>query len=219
MRPVLYQHWRSSSSWRVRWALLHKRIEFESVWIDLAHDEQLSAEHRLRNPMGYVPALAIDGPPGGRCLSESVAILEYLEETAPEPPLYPRAPWRRARARQVVELVNSGVQPLQNLSVLRRVSADGAAQKAWGHYFNERGLQALEALLQLIADEGDGGAFAVGDALTAADLYVVPQVASARRFGVDVARFVRCLAVEKAALATPAGARALPENQPQPARG
>src|SRR5437773_93893 len=117
-RAVLYHFWLSSSSWRVRWALAFKGVPFRSVMIDLRAGEQHRPEHRARNPLGYVPTLEIDG----RTLGESVAILEYLEERFPDPPLYPRDPWLRARVRQVVELVNSGVQPLQNLLVLQRVS-------------------------------------------------------------------------------------------------
>src|SRR5262249_36235193 len=108
MRPTLYHYWRSSASWRVRWALAIKGVAFESVPIDLRTGEQCTAEHRARNPIGHVPALVIDG----RALAESVAILEYLEETIPQPALYPRDPWARARTRQLVELINSGVQPM-----------------------------------------------------------------------------------------------------------
>jgi maleylacetoacetate isomerase len=211
MATTLYQFWRSSASWRVRWALLIKGIPFTSVPVDLGTGEQLGEEHRARNPMGHVPALFIDG----RTLAESVAILEYLEETRPSSPLYPKDHGARARVRQVVELVNSGIQPLQNPAVTKRHSADAAEQKAFGRYFNERGLGACEALLGTIAGEipGEGG-FAVGGALTAADLCLVPQLSAARRFGVDVAAYPRLLAVEAAALATEHARGALPENQP-----
>jgi maleylacetoacetate isomerase len=215
MRPTLFHYWRSSSSWRVRWALAIKGVAFESVVVDLLAGEQKSDAHRARNPVGHIPTLHVDG----RYLSESVAILEYLEETIPDPPLYPRDAWGRARVRQLVELVNAGVQPLQNLIVLRRHAEDAAGQKAWAAFFNERGLAAYEATLaQLDAERGGGaaagGRFSFGDALTAADLCLVPQVYSARRFGVDVARFPRVLAAEQAALATEHARGALPENQP-----
>ncbi len=210
MKPTLYQYWISSSSWRVRWALAVKGIAFDTVVIDLRAGAQHDEAHRARNPMGYVPTLEIDG----HALGESVAILEYLEETVPSPPLYPKAPLARARVRQVVELVNSGVQPMQNLAVQQRHSAAPDEQRAFAHHFNERGMIALERLLAQIADEGLGGRFCVGDELSAADLFLVPQVASARRFGVDLARTPRVLAVEAAALATPHAAAARPENQP-----
>ncbi len=211
MDTILYQFWRSSASWRVRWALAIKGIAFTSVPVNILDGEQVSPEHRARNPVGHVPALWIDG----HTLAESVAILEYLEETRPATPLYPKDRWARARVRQVVELVNSGIQPLQNLVVYQRHSSDPAEQGAWLRFFNERGLAACEALLGTIASEIPGeGHFAVGGALTAADIFLVPQILTARRFGVDLAPFPRLLAVEAAALATPHAAGALPENQP-----
>src|SRR4051794_15794286 len=105
MRPTLHQFWRSSASWRVRWALAVKGIAFDIVPVDLMLGEQLSPEHRAKNPMGHVPALLV----GDRWIAESVAILEWLEETVPAPALYPKDPWARARVRQLVELVNSGI--------------------------------------------------------------------------------------------------------------
>ncbi|APR75484.1 Maleylacetoacetate isomerase [Minicystis rosea] len=211
MDTTLYQYWRSSASWRVRWALAIKGIPFSTVPVNIVAGEQLTDEHRARNPMGHVPALWIDG----RCFAESVAILEYLEETRPTPTLYPRDPWARARVRQVVELINSGIQPLQNLVVLGRHTKDPDEKTNWARFFNERGLAACEALVSTIASEipGDGN-YCVGSSLTAADLFVIPQLATARRFGVDLARFPRLLAVETAVLATPHAASALPEKQP-----
>jgi maleylacetoacetate isomerase len=199
---TLYHYWMSSASWRVRWALAIKEIAFESVTVNLGTGEQRSAEHLARNPMGRVPALFIDG----HMLTESVAILEYLEETRPTPALYPKDPLARARVRQIVETVNSAIQPFQNTRVFERAGADAALQKHYAHFFNEAGMQVLESLL-------GPGPFAFGDSLTAADLYLVPQVAGARRFKVDVSRFPRVLAAEAAALATPHAKGALPESQ------
>ncbi len=218
MKPcTLYHYWRSSASWRVRWALAIKGVAFESVAIDLVAGAQSAAEHQARNPLGRVPALVLED---GRSLGESVAILEWLEETIPEPALYPKDPWQRARTRQLIEIVNGAIQPLQNISVLRRLSPDSAVQHAWGAHFNELGLAAYEALLAQIAAEGGGeGPFSIGDTVTAADLFLVPQLYGARRFHVDVSRFPRVLAAEKAALATPHAEEARPENQPGAARG
>jgi maleylacetoacetate isomerase len=211
MDTILYQFWRSSASWRVRWALAVKGVPFTSVPVDIVAGEQLTAEHRARNPMAHVPALWIDG----RSLAESVAILEYLEETRPTPALYPREPWARARVRQVVELVNSGIQPLQNLITQARHSKDPEEQKAFARFFNERGLAACEALLASIAAEiPNANGFAVGSSLSAADVFLVPQIATARRFNVDLSAYPRLLAAEAAALATEHAASALPENQP-----
>lgn len=211
-RCTLYQYWRSSASWRVRWALSIKGVAFESIPVNLLAGEQGSAEHHGRNPIGRVPTLVLED---GRSLGESVAILEWLEETIPSPALYPKDPWQRARTRQLVEIVNAAVQPLQNISVLGKLSPDSAAQRAWAAHFNDLGLAAYEALLAQIALEGGGnGPFSIGDALSAADVFLVPQLYAARRFQVDVSRFPRVLAAEQAALATPHAEGARPENQP-----
>jgi maleylacetoacetate isomerase len=207
---VLYQFWQSSASWRVRWALQHKGIAFRSVIIDFGAGDQRSTEHMKRNPMGRVPVLDIDG----HLLAESVAIFEYLEETRPAAPLYPKEPLWRARVRQVVETVNAAIQPFQNVRALERAGADHEQQKAYARHFNQQGMEVLETLLAQIDRELQPGRFAVGDALSAADLFLVPQVAGARRFGVDVAKFERVLAAEAAALATPHARGALPANQP-----
>jgi maleylacetoacetate isomerase len=214
MQTILYTFWQSSASWRVRWALAIKGIAFEAVAIDLGAGAQRAAEHLARNPMGRVPVLVIDG----HTLSESVAILEYLEETRPEPALYPRDPYRRARVRQVVETVNAAIQPFQNTRAFERAGADAATQKHYANHFNAAGLEALEGLLVEIARELGEGRHAVGDTLTAADVFVVPQVTGARRFGVDVTRFPRVLAVEAAALATEHARAARPEHQPDAPR-
>lgn len=206
MKPTLFHAKVSSSSWRVRWALLVKGVAFESVLVDLRAGEQLAEAYRAKNPMGHVPAVEVDG----RCLGESVAIFEWLEATFPEPPLYPKEPWALARVRQIVELVSSGIQPLQNLAVIRRHADDPAEQKAFAAHFNARGLAALERLLRVIdAERGATGRFAYGDALGAADLFLVPQVAAARRFGVDVSAYPRVLAAEASAMATPQAEAAL----------
>jgi maleylacetoacetate isomerase len=212
MRATLYHHFRSSSSWRVRWALAVKGFAVEAVELDLAAGAQHTPEHHARNPIDRVPSVRFDD---GRILSESVAILEYLEDLVPSPALYPADPWRRARVRQLVEIVNSAVQPLQNIGVLRRLSSDAAAQREWAAHYNQQGLRAYEELLATIAAEGSGaGPFSVGEGLTAADVYLVPQVYSARRFKVDVSAFPRVLAAEAAALATAHGDAARPERQP-----
>lgn len=215
MRATLYQYWRSSSSWRVRWALAIKGVPFDSVAVDLLSGAQLEPDHRARNPIGHVPTLEI----GGRFLSESVAIFEYLEETIPAPALYPRDAWARARVRQLVELVNAGIQPMQNPAVLRRHAQQADSQREWAAHFVARGLEAYERMLEAFEGNGERGRFSIGDELTAADLFLVPQMYGARRFGVDVSRFPRVLAVEAAALATEHAAGALPDNQPgAPAR-
>lgn len=211
-RFTLYHYWRSTSSWRVRWALALKGIAFDSIPVNLLTGEQSSPEHQARSPLGRVPALVLED---GRVLTESVAIFEWLDETRPAPALYPQDPWQRARARQLVEIINAAVQPLQNIAVLKRISPESGAQREWAAHFNEVGLTAYETLLAHIAAEGGGGGpFSIGTTLTAADIFLVPQVYSARRFQVDVSRFPRVLAAEQAALATPFADAARPENQP-----
>lgn len=210
MNLVLYHYWRSSSSWRVRFALQHKGLAYESKFVNLLKGEQLSDEHKLVSPMGVVPCLVIDGRP----LTESMAICEYLEEVAPERPLLPRDPWLRARVRQIAEHVNAGIQPLQNLIVLERAGADSAARKAWAQFFNERGLRALEAMLAGFEKEGISGRFAVGDDLTLADVFLVPQVFSALRFEVPLEPFPRAARIYQTCMQLEAAIGSSPSKQP-----
>lgn len=208
---VLYTYWRSSSAFRVRIALAAKRLPYESVAVNLLKGEQSTPEHKTRSPMGYVPCLLFDGKP----FVESVAIVELLDDVFPDPPLFPRDPFGRARVRALVEVVNAGTQPLQNRHVLLHHSQDPEKQKEWARHFIPRGLEALEALMTSHDREtGVRGTFAHGNALSAADAFVVPQLYNARRFGIDLAPFPRVVAAEQAALATEAVQAALPENQP-----
>ena len=140
----LYGYWRSSCTWRVRIALSFKRLNHEVVPVHLVREggEQHQLPHLRRNPMGQVPVLETRD---GRHLAQSMAILEYLEENHPVPSLLPTHPFERARARQLAEMVNAGIQPLQNLTVLRRVSdVEGGDARDWARHFIERGLDAME---------------------------------------------------------------------------
>jgi maleylacetoacetate isomerase len=195
---VLYSYWRSSSSYRVRFALELKRVPYEIVAVDLLTGEQSTPEHKARNPLGFVPSLLIDGV----AFNESVAIIELLDDLFPAPPLYPREMYARARVRALVEAVNADTQPLQNRHVLLHVSESADAQKAWGKHFVARGLAAVEGMMEMNAREGAKGRFAFGDALTAA-----------RRVGVDLAPYPRVLGAEEAALETDAAKAAAPESQ------
>lgn len=191
MQLALYQYWRSSSSWRVRFALAHKGLAYESHAINLLDGQQTSPEHLSRNPMGLVPCLVIEG----RALTESVAIVELLDELVPERPLLPRDPWQRARVRQLAEIINSGIQPLHNLGVLRRVATEPDAQKAWAKHWIERGLGAFEALLTQVASESGERRYCVTDEVTMADIFLVPQIYQARRFGTNLESFPRTMRV------------------------
>lgn len=209
MTAVLYHYWRSSSSWRVRWALLLKGVAYEAVAVDLLAGAQRDEAHVRRNPQGLVPVLRL----GDTYLAESVAIIEYLDETIPQPPLLPGDALGRARVRQLVQIINADTQPVQNLSVLRQHSSDADSQKAWARHFITRGLQAYEALL------GDGswpqGRYSYGAELTMADLFLVPQCYNARRFGIDVGEFPRVAAVEAACLGLPEAKASSPDQQRQ----
>jgi maleylacetoacetate isomerase len=210
VKLVLYHYWRSSSSWRVRFALQHKGLPYESKFVNLLKSEQLADEHKKVSPMGVVPCLLIDGRP----LTESMAICEYLEEVAPERPLLPRDLWRRARVRQVAEHINAGIQPLQNLIVLERVSPEPAPRKAWVQLFNERGLRALEAMLESFEREGIAGRYAVGDELTLADIFLVPQVFTALRFEVPLEPFPRAARIYQECMLLDAAIASSPSKQP-----
>jgi maleylacetoacetate isomerase len=206
---VLYTYWRSSSAFRVRIALGAKKLPHRSVAVNLLHDENLGAEHIARSPLGHVPCLVVDGVP----FVESVAIVELLEELYPDPPFFPADPFARARVRALVELVNSGIQPLQNLDVLRHLSEDVAVRTTWSRHFVVRGLTAFEAQMKANEAAGVKGAFAYGDTLTAVDAFLVPMIYNARRFEVDLTPFPRILRATDAALQHEAVIAALPENQ------
>ena len=203
----LYGYWRSTSSWRVRIALHYKGVAFEYVPVNLLKGEQASVDHLGRNAAGAVPVLELSE---GRRIAQSLAIIEYLEEAHPSPALLPSDRYLRARARQLAETVNSGIQPFQNLMVLKHVQERfGADEKAWARHWIERGLRAFDGLAAETA-----GQFSVGDQVSVADVLLVPQLFGARRFGVELSEFPRLLRIEKACEALDAFARARPEAQP-----
>lgn len=203
-----YGYWRSSASWRVRIALAWKGISYEFQPVHLLRDggEQHGDAYRTKNPMAQVPLLELDD---GRSLSQSVAILEYLEEVHPLPRLLPEDPYLRAKVRQVVEIINSGIQPLQNLSVQQKVEAFGGDKGVWAKHWIEKGLAAVERELAALA-----GAYCVGDEVTFADLCLAPQLYAARRMGVDVAAYPTCARVEQACSNLPAFRSSHADAQP-----
>lgn len=209
----LYNYWRSSASWRVRAALHLKGLAFEYVPVHLVKGEQRSTEHHARNPMDQVPALELELPGRGTVVvAQSLAILELLDELHPEPALLPRDPYLRARARELAEIVNAGIQPHQNLAPMGRIDAlQAGAGKAHARHFNELGLAAYEARAKDVA-----GRFSVGDSPSIADLCLIPQIYSARRFEVPdlEARFPLLMRIEAACSALPAFAAAHPDAQP-----
>jgi maleylpyruvate isomerase len=212
-RLALYSYWRSSSSHRLRIALNLKGVDYEYVPVNLLTGEQRSEAYQARSPTGYVPCLMVDGVP----FVESVAIVEMLEEMIPSPRLLPADMVGRARVRTLVEIVNSGTQPLQNtgvLAYLKTTGQDEAGQRAWLHHVVGRGLAAFERAMGEAAHSGVQGRFAYGDTPTAADVYLVPQVDAATRFGVDLSGCPRVRAAYDAAMSLDAFQLAAAARQP-----
>lgn len=206
---ALYGYWRSSCTYRVRIALALKGVEHTIVPVHLLEGggQQHADGYRAKNPMAQVPSLEIEG---GVTLGQSMAILEYLEERYREPPLLPEDLILRARARQLAEIVNSGIQPLQNLAVMKRLKAAGVEPNEWSVDHIRRGLAAYAAVCEPVA-----GAFSVGDAPTLADCALVPQLYNARRFAIDVAADFPLLArIDARCAELEAFARAHPDRQP-----
>jgi maleylpyruvate isomerase len=211
----LYGYWRSSASWRVRIGLHLKGLDFDQTPVHLVQDggQQHGAEHLARNPLAQVPVLEVEHEGQTVLLSQSLAILEYLDERWPSPRLLPEDPVARARARQLAEVVNAGIQPLQNLYVMQHLKRVGAPDaRAWSAHFIARGLTSLERMA------GDtAGHFLVGDQVSVADLCLVPQIYNARRFELDLTAFPILSRVEAACAEHPAFQRAHPSQQPDAA--
>merc|ERR1711890_5513 len=186
--PVLYSYFRSSCSWRVRIALAVKGVEYETHSVHLIKDggQQHGAEFRALNPMAQVPCLAVDGA----VITQSLAIMEFIEEKFPSNSLLPENTAKRAKVREICEVIGSGIQPIQNLSVINHVAGLVEADKAgqvkaeWGKHYISKGFDALEQLLA-----GCSGECCVGDDVTLADCCLVPQVFNARRFKVDMEKY------------------------------
>jgi maleylpyruvate isomerase len=205
----LHGYFRSSAAYRVRIALNLKGVSVEHIAHHLRKGEQRAPDYLAINPQGLVPTFV--GDDGGG-LTQSLAIIEWLDETLPDPPLLPREPREKARVRAFALAIACDVHPVQNLKVLNRLRSLGLGEEtvnAWAHWVNEEGLAACE---QLVARQP--GPFCFGSAPTLADICLVPQLGNARRFKVDVGRFARLIEAEAAAAALPAFAAARPENQP-----
>lgn len=214
MTLTLHAYWRSSASYRVRIALNLKGLSYTIMPINLLREggDHRRQEYLARNPQGLVPTLEVDGVP----LTQSLAILEWLEEEHPLPPLLPRDIICRAQVRSFALAIACEVSPLCNLMVReyldRVLKLDTAQQQAWHTHWIVRGLAACEAMVA-----GGTGPFCFGEAPTIADCVLVPQLYNARRFGIDLAPFPTLLRSEAAMLALPAVQRAAPEAQPDAA--
>ena len=206
----LYTYFRSSAAWRVRIAFGLKGLPWKPEFIHLTRDggEQLRPEYRARNPTALVPTLETDT---GALLAQSLAIIEYLDETHPNPPLLPHDKLARARVRAFALTVACEIHPLNNLRVLRYLGTgmgqDQAARDRWYAHWIAEGLGALEAMV-------GSGPFCFGAAPTLADICLIPQLGNARRMKCPVDAYPRLLAAEAAALALPAFADAAPDRQP-----
>jgi maleylacetoacetate isomerase len=218
---ILYGYPLSSASYRVRIALALKNLEVSSVTKDLRQDEHRQEAFLRLNPQGFVPALHLDD---GEVLTQSIAIMEYLEEMYPEPPLLPQSPLARARVRAFCQLIACDVHPLNNLRVLtylkRDLGLDKGVRDAWYHHWIQLGFEALERWLEqddaFEFAEGRSrvaGPFCYGDSPGMADACLVPQVYNARRLAVDLTPYPRIVAIDAACRALPAFERAAPERQ------
>jgi maleylacetoacetate isomerase len=205
-RPVLYTYHRNSAGERVRIALNLKGIPYDYV-----SAVALGDRYALVNPQGLMPALEIDG----RGIAQSGAILEWLEETWPDPPLLPSDPLTRAQARAFGQHIAAEMHAITIMRVRRYLAeamgADAAAIEAWQGHWMTLGLTALEAAL---ADRPEPWPFAFGETPGWADLHLIPQLSNARRFGCDLSPYTRLLAVEARCIDLPAFRDARPENQP-----
>lgn len=209
----LYTYFRSSAAYRVRIALNLKGLDYQAVPVHLVKDggQHRQPEYLALNPQGLVPALTVDG----QVLTQSLAIIEYLDETHPRPPLLPADPLDRARVRALAQAIACDLHPVNNLRVLRYLGGtlglDQAAKDSWVRHWVETGLAAFEAML---AGDPRTGAFCHGDTPGLADCCLVPQLFNARRFGCDLSAMPTITAIGARCETLPACAAASPQAQP-----
>lgn len=207
--PVLHGYWRSSATYRVRIALNLKGLDYIYVPVDLRKGAQNEPAFLALNPLGLVPALQCEAG----VLTESTAIIEWLEEAHPSPPLFPANAAARADARALAAMIACDIQPLANLRVTKALKhdlgADQGAIDAWSRHWIARGFDALEVLLAR-----HNGTHALGEAPGVVDCMLVPQAYNAERIGMDLSQWPRLATVVATARAHPAFVRAAPENQP-----
>ena len=207
----LYTYFRSSATYRVRIALGVKGLDYEPAFVNLRDGAQKEPGYLAKNPQGLIPAFETDK---GEVLSQSLAIIEYLDETHPQPPLLPADPLGRARVRAMAQVVACEMHPLNNLGILKYLKGplgqDQEAIDAWYQHWIARGFSSLEAMVSKFG--GDDG-FCYGQAITLADVCLVPQMWNARRFECDLAPYPRLVAIDTRLQAIEAFALAAPEAQ------
>ncbi len=211
-QPILYDYRRSSAAYRVRIALNLKGVDYESRPINLVEGEQKSDDYRALNPEGLVPMLEIDG----HRLTQSLAIIVYLDQTLPDPPLMPRDPVDGAHVRAMAMVVACDIHPLNNLRVLKYLSGplgipEEQRDRWYAHWITE-GLTALETM-----SKPGSGRFLFGDEPTIADVCLVPQLYNARRFNVPIGDYPTLLRADENANRLEAFAAAHPDRQGVPA--
>ncbi len=210
----LYNYYRSSASYRVRLALHFKELNFDYVPVHLIKNqgEQNSESYRQLNSLSQVPTLIHQTAQGPKAMSQSVAIIEYLEEVFPQKSLLPKDPFMRSKIREFSETINSLAQPMGNLGTLQHLENkyqfDAQMKSDWIQFWNHKALTHLEGLSQKFH-----GTFCFHDQFSMADCFLLPQLFTARRFKVDISPFPRLLAIEKNCLQLPFAIKAHPENQ------
>lgn len=207
----LYSYWRSSAAYRVRIALNYKQIEYQQITPNLARGEHQSVDYRATNPQGLVPALAHEG----EIITQSLAIIEYLDQVQPTPPLWPDGPRDRAQVNAMAQVIACDIHPLNNLRVLKylrtEMGQDEAAVSGWYSRWVKDGFSALESWAGHCSADGK---HLFGDCVSVADACLVPQMYNARRFGVELHDYPRLVAIDEHLLSLPAFAAAAPEVQP-----
>jgi len=210
MSRQLYTFFRSSTSFRLRIALAYKRLDYEPHYVSLPKMEHRIPSYRDMNPQGLVPLLV----EGGRFLIQSMAVIEYLDEVYPEPPLMPKDPIGRSYVRAVSQVIGCEIHPLNNVRVLKHLKAqfgaDEAATNAWYEHWITEGLSGLEGYL---AREGLSGDFCYGNTVTMADICLVPQIFNARRFNCSLDAYPKLLAITDRCMTLDAFRAAEPSTQ------
>ncbi len=200
----LYHYWRSSCSWRIRWALNIKKLDYQLIPVNLLKAEHKTPQYLKLNPSGTVPTLEA----GPVKLGDSIAVLEWLEERYPREPLLPQDPHSRAYVRQLTMIIAAFTQPMQNMKSQRYFSNDPQTRVKYAHHWISQGLEAYENLLHL----GCPGTFSFGSSVSFADLCLIPQCYNAERFGVSLNRFPLIERINRHCLTLPECVKAHPDQ-------